>query len=126
MKEENREELQKKYIELQMLDAQMKQMHKQLDSSFYAIDLDLVLIDRHRIIAFLDFKKTTDLLTWAEAIAYNRLADVAPVYIISSDNPNAGPFFIRRFMHGYEDETIPDWKGLEAWERKLRNRGGEP
>ena len=116
-----------------------KQMHKTLHRSFYACDIDFVLVGNrpHRpagIIAFLDFKLPQDKVTFSEVLAYNDLLKIAPVYIIESPNPETGPFAIRRFLSGVINrypakpsialdnaEMCCDWEAFEVWERKIRN-----
>ena len=121
-----------------------KRMHKVLDDELYACDLDFVLIMRHDgrgVIAFIDFKSPREDLTFTERILYNALRIIAPVYIIRSANPVAGPFSIELVdhvdffkpdgssirelhaeMHILRGQESLTWDGLQRWERGLRAR----
>lgn len=63
----------------------------------------------------------------------------APVFIVEGDDPNEGPFKIKRYLGAdwrpepvdvnYGDVIyVQDWQGFEDWERELRleyrKRGG--
>lgn len=113
-----------------------KHMHKQLDSSFWATDLDFVLIDKYPpgVVALLDYKKPSDEVSFTEAILYNLWIkrDISPVFIIEAINPNAGPYVVREYEWGYWSKFPPDIKyksisnlenrdAYEDWERRLRN-----
>ena len=53
-----------------------KQLHKShCPQSYYACDLDFILVAKYpfRIIAFIDYKKHSDKITFSEVIAYNEL-----------------------------------------------------
>jgi len=111
-----------------------KRMHKQLDKSFYACDADFCLISKHPpgTVAYLDYKASYDTVTFSEAIQYNEWVKSAPVYIVIGDNPETGPFVIRRYLGAnwkpdppqvdYDDEEVmvKDWHELGEWERLLR------
>lgn len=110
-----------------------KWRHKGLSKYFYAMDLDFCLISKYPpgIVACLDYKTSRDAVTFSEAIAYNQLVKLAPVYIIESDTPADGPFVIREYLCADwkpeppvvtwgEEITISDWKELGEWESRLR------
>jgi hypothetical protein len=105
---------------------------KKMPSSFYACDLDLILVQKPpQIIAFIDFKKKGDIIQFSEVLAYNILQAVAPVYIVRGDSPENGPFQVYRYLDGnyipdpphvsLEITTYcPDWQSLREWEAILR------
>ncbi len=110
-----------------------KLFHKRkMPSSFYACDLDLILVQKPpRIVAFIDFKKSGDIVQFSEVLAYNILQTVAPIYIIRGDDPENGPFQVYRYLEGnYVPEPphvnlemitcCPDWQSLKEWEDGLR------
>lgn len=113
-----------------------KQLHKRnCPNSFYACDLDFILVAKYpfRLVAFIDYKKLFDKVTFAEAIAYNELKLVKPVYIIRSRVPESGPFFITRYEYGNPKPDPPDikvspvkeckdWQELSDWEDSLRTQ----
>lgn len=113
---------------------EFKRRHKDLSATFYAGDLDFVLVTKYPkagIVAFLDYKRCGDQVTFAEAIAYNSLLSIAPVYIVQGDNPNTGPFTVLEYKGGdwrpeppvvslIYCETVQDWRGFGNWERRLR------
>jgi hypothetical protein len=110
-----------------------KYLHKKLSRRFYACDLDFILVGKspYRIIAFLDYKRQTEPLTFSEIIAFNELKKLAPVFIVRSNNVEQGPFQILRFEGG---DPTPDppvynltaihycktWQDLEDWEAGVR------
>lgn len=112
-----------------------KRCHKQkLNRSFYAIDADLILIKKYppEIVAYLDFKKSNDRITFAEVIAYNEWMLFRPVYVVQSDDSENGPFDILKYKGGDYKPNPPivdlelieknlDWIGLQKWEGQLRN-----
>lgn len=110
-----------------------KRRHKDCAKWFYACDLDLVLVGKspYRIIAFFDYKTPKDKITFSEAIAFNILKAIAPIFIIRSENPDSGPFTILQF-HDADPKPEPPvctitpilmcrtYEDLEQWEQKLR------
>ena len=116
---------------------EFKYQHKRkLPSNFYATDLDLALVETDEgIVAFLDYKNPRDLLTFTETLAYNQLIEIAPVYIIVSEDLEHGPFEVI-----YYDEMPPkdytmedlrreflvirleDWGEFKEWEEYIRGR----
>ena len=113
-----------------------KQKHKSLDPSFYACDLDFVLVDKKeggRIVAFLDFKKPLDSITFSEVLAYEILKVIAPIYIVVSPAPDDGPFSVRQYISGNYRPYPPEcniqkiceclnWEQFAQWEKELRGR----
>lgn len=94
-----------------------------MNRRFYACDLDFVLVEKYpfRIVAFLDFKKPFESITFAEVIGYNALSPVAPIYIVRSRDPENGPFSITRFICGDPKPDPPVVEELpiascETWE----------
>ncbi len=116
-----------------------KQKHKVvLNNKFYACDLDFVLVAKYpfRIVAFLDYKRGREGITFSEVVAYNVLLQIAPIYIIRGNDPETGPFQI--YKYNWSDpvpeppnvELIPirqceGWPELGNWERELRKQGGK-
>lgn len=111
-----------------------KKKHKQeLPGGCYATDVDLVLIDKQPpgVVAFLDYKKPYDSVTFTEALYYNLIMYNAPVFIIESSTPEDGPFVISRYLGGdwrpeppdveIEHVTnLTDWTEFKEWECSLR------
>ncbi len=120
---------------------EFKYRHKKLDKRFYATDGDLCLVSKlpPGTVAYLDYKGSGECVTFAEAIQYNEWMQHAPVFIVESSTPAAGPFRIRRYLGAdwrpeppevsWGNETkVKDWLGFGEWERELREtynrRGG--
>lgn len=118
-----------------------RRLHKELDSQFFALDGDLILVSKTPpgTVAYLDYKRPGDFVTFAEAIQYNEWMKDAPVYIVESGNPKIGPFVIQRYLGANwkpeppvvnygETQQIENWSAFEKWERHLRDlyrrRGG--
>lgn len=113
-----------------------KYLHKQrLPGSFYATDVDLVLMDHLGPIAVIDFKTRGDKVTYTEALLYRWFMGFSlPVFIIETKNPERGPFLVMR-VHSFniqENEVITvwseinemrSWTEIEAWEKSLREKG---
>ena len=111
-----------------------KQLHKaNCERSFYACDLDFILVRKvpEGILAFIDYKRINELITFSEVLAYNGLVLVAPLYIIRSITPEKGPFTIDRYLSGdWRPEPpialvkrmviLKDWAALNLWEGTLR------
>lgn len=116
-------------------------LHKKiLEKTFFAIDIDLVLVEKkpYQLVAVIDYKQLEDKLTYAEIIAYNELVKMGvPVFIIHSrtdivsTNPEEHRFDIYRYLNGDPWPTNPtkevelevkdvSWDGIEEWERRLR------
>ena len=118
-----------------------KRKHKSINRLCYATDLDLVLVAKHPpgVVAYLDYKKLGDSVTFTEALLYNFFLTMSPVYLVEGDDPEKGPFTIMRYFGGdwrpnppdIETEivaVISDWNEFETWELDLRaeykSRGG--
>lgn len=118
-----------------------KRRHKSINPIFYACDGDLCLVSKFPpgTVAYLDYKTTTDYVTFSEGIQYNEWMHHAPVFIIEGDDPENGPFTIYRYLGANwrpEPPTVnlekveycETWTEFEAWETWIRNeyrkRGG--
>ena len=118
-----------------------RRMHKELSPQFYACDGDLILVSKTPpgTVAYLDYKRRSDYVTFSEAIQYNEWMASAPVYVIESDNPAEGPFTVKRYLganwrpeppivNWEETEVVANWAEFEEWEIRLREeykkRGG--
>lgn len=115
--------------------------HKQvLSSTFYATDVDLVLVSKYppKIVAAIDYKQRNDGITFSEVICYNDfLSKGIPVYIVQGEYyenklPHFSTFTIFRYLGGdYRPEppTVKmeiiesniDLAGFSRWEAKLRS-----
>ena len=111
-----------------------KQAHKKIDPTYYAFDLDLVLVSKSPpgIVAGFDYKTTTDRITFAEALGYNDLLCQFPIFIVESDDPDNGPFTIFEYLGGdWKPEppvcqlrrvcTCDDWRAFRFFELGLRS-----
>ncbi len=112
-----------------------KSKHKKLLSKkFYACDLDFILVAKcpFHIVAFLDYKKGREPITFSEVIAYNILKQIAPVFIIRGGKPETGPFKIFKYNNGNPSPEPPivdlvlirhceSWTDFGDWEQELRN-----
>ena len=121
---------------------EFKRRHKDLNSCFYAVDADLCLISKNPpgTVAYIDLKNDcNDAITFAEVIKYNEWMKTAPIFIVYSESPSDGPFFIRRYLGGDWKPNNPpcilgrqvvcfDWQDFGKWEGMLRQeyekRGG--
>ena len=85
------------------------------------------------IVAYLDYKTPRDNITFVEAILYNEWAKQRPVYIVESDDPENGPFTVKRYLSGNPKPEPPeiewgksivlkDSKEFENWEGTLRKK----
>jgi len=120
-----------------------KWAHKQppWPRTFYCTDADLCLVSKHPpgTVAYIDYKDRGDDVTFAEGIQYNEWVKHAPVFIVSTSNPENGPFLIKRYLSAnwhpnpidvtYGEEVVcPDREALISWEKELRaeytRRGG--
>lgn len=116
-----------------------KQLHKRMmPRSFYACDLDFVLIAKYpnRIVAFLDYKNKSDSVSFSEVVAYNELIKQAPLFIIicKKDDIEKGPFHVFQYLGGDPKPEPPEvnmnlilncfsWTELAIWEKEIRNNG---
>jgi len=120
---------------------EFKRCHKDLRRDFYATDADLALVSKTPpgTVAYLDYKRPGDSVSFAEAIQYNEWIQNAPVYIVESNNPTTGPFIIKRYLGANWKPDPPEvnwgktidlanWAEFEDWESELRReyqrRGG--
>lgn len=142
----------KKQLEGSINRDRFKKLHKtEMDSSFYALDVDFALISKGKqrgrspeelpvIVAILDFKMPNDDLTFSEVLCYNRFIERnIPVYIIECetvdfvDVPTSDhKFTIKEYLGGdykpsyvpYDSQMIKEsvgWGGLEKWEKEVRS-----
>lgn len=94
--------------------------------SFYGSDLDFSLISYkpRGVICYMDYKDTNDDITETERILYDTLSKTAPVYIVESDTPLAGPFRICLYEPNEKNplyiKLLRNWMEWEQWERTLR------
>lgn len=106
---------------------------KRLSKKFWAADADLCLVEKQPpgVVAYLDYKTTTDGVTFSEVILYNQWMTIAPVYIVQGDNEN-GSFAIYRYLggdhrpdpptvHTEMDCATSTWDDFARWEEKLRD-----
>ena len=111
-----------------------KRYHKHINKLCYCIDADLVLVEKdpEGIVAYIDFKKPKDSVTFAEALAYNEWAKTKPVYIVEADSPERGPFSIRQYLRANwrpnppvvewgDTVLVANWSEYEQWELEIRN-----
>lgn len=113
---------------------EFKYQHKnRLPSNFYACDLDLVLVDSEKVVAYLDYKRPEDKITYAEKILYKQL--IGPKYIIVSQSPKRGPFTI--YCYKSENEELGQeslllvtrcegWPEFAKWEESIRKPAEPP
>ena len=107
--------------------------HKSLPTRFYAVDVDLALVEKSPpgLVAILDYKHPNDRLTFAEVLAYNAMTQFLPVYIIIG-LPD-GPFDVFRYLEGNPApdpptvrlelvRTCQDWAEFAGFEAELRER----
>lgn len=121
-----------------------KRIHKKLSKKFYAADLDLVLTDRHNIIAITDFKEvSTDGenfvgLRFIKVLLYQLFTLLGiPVYIITAkwnkfNQPEFSNISVFRFIDGNPYPNPPEYQlkpclknvtleKYQEWESYLRN-----
>lgn len=123
-----------------------KQLHKsRLPGHMTGCDLDFVIVEKNPdcIVAFKDVKRVGEPVTYAEVIAYNRLKDVAPLYLLYTAGEEAlaaGRFDIYRYLGGNRGPNPPtirtelygridSWGEYRRWEQALRDAskpGGRP
>jgi hypothetical protein len=118
-----------------------KLKHKECGGDLYATDADLCLVskDPPGTVAYLDYKTSWDRIRFSEVIQYNVWMKHAPVFIIEGDDPENGPFEVKRYLGGNWKPKPPivnlehvtscaDWDEFWKWERELRaeykRRGG--
>lgn len=86
-----------------------KQFHKTILRPFYAVDLDLVFVEKTPIpgvVAVLDYKQPNDRVSFSEVLLYNKLLEVGiPVFVVISawcknQDPPFNNFAIFRYCSG--------------------------
>jgi hypothetical protein len=110
-----------------------KRAHKDISSSFYALDGDFILVakDPPGTVAYLDYRPYGYDVTFAEAIQYNIWMRQAPVFLVAGADPSSGPFIIFRYLGAnWKPEppicaveyvtTCTDWPEFTEWESELR------
>lgn len=112
-----------------------RRRHKDYGTKLYSLDADMVWVEKYPpgIVAYIDYKQQSDSVTFSEVLAYNEWSTTAPVYIITGDDPENGPFTVERYEGGnWKPEPpevklrlvieCPDWESLTTWEEKLRDK----
>jgi len=110
-----------------------KKWHKFLIDTFYASDIDFVLVSKNPpgIIAVLDYKKPGDDVTFAEVLAYNNLLELGlSVYIIVGNEPFDKLKIYRYLGGGWKPDPpkvslrfVTETKSradFATWEKRLR------
>lgn len=111
-----------------------KHRHKQLLPSLFAIDIDFCLVEKHpipHVVALIDYKKTSDEITFAEVCAYNHfILTGIPVYIVTG-SVETGEFIIEQYMGGHHKKPdvrkefilkTSNWQEFQSWEVQLRSK----
>ncbi|AFH21527.1 hypothetical protein OSG_eHP3_00070 [environmental Halophage eHP-3] len=126
-----------------------KRLHKNLHPQFYALDIDLALVEKNIhngsefpcIVSFIDFKMPGDRATFTEVLTYNQfLSNGVPVHLIESESKKFHEqtreehrFKIKKYRGGnwrpnppeYNTETVVSnatWEDLADWENGLRQQ----
>lgn len=112
-----------------------KRQHKDINRQFYASDAGFCLISKYPpgVVAYLDYKAPQDRITFAETILYNEWKESKPVFIVIGNDPENGPFEIKRYVEGDWRPNPPkvklefiirvaNWKEFEQWEGRLRQK----
>jgi hypothetical protein len=95
-----------------------KRCHKEIGASFYALDLDLVLIEKYPapggIVAVIDYKNASgpddpyDQISFAEAVGYNDVLKMGiGVYLVYGRDPESFCFNIYRYLGGNPKPNPP-------------------
>lgn len=109
-----------------------------LDKSFYASDVDLMLISKNPpgIVAAIEYKTGSDTITFTETILYATFLKMnIPVYIVTSDWRGSNAFTrfkVEKFLGGDWRPSPPkikvqlvgknmSQKAFERWEKGLRD-----
>lgn len=116
---------------------EFKHWHKNAGKRwFYATDLDFIFVEKNPpgIAAALDYKKTGDPVSFAEAIAYNWFLERGcPVYIVTAESPfDTAQFKVERYLRSNWKPNPPDiqleligegWTAARfwQWEQDIRN-----
>lgn len=111
-----------------------KRLHKDLARNFYGCDLDFVIVEKAPpgIVAFVDYKRRDEPVTFAEVITYNDLIQRAPLFLVIGNDPDSGVFEIRQYLVGDwhpEPPTVTtshkahcaSWADYSKWESQLRH-----
>ena len=106
-----------------------KQKHKELDRRLYGCDADFIFVESGGPVAYIDYKKRNDKVTWAEHQVYSYWAKDRPVYIVQGNNIDDGVFVIMQYINkdqwkdGKADKVVArtsNWDEFESWEFKVR------
>jgi len=124
-----------------------KRLHKNLHEQFYALDIDLALIEKNIyngsenpcIVSIIDFKMPKDRATFTEVLTYNQFLDNnVPVHLIESKSTSfyeqttkQHRFEVKKYQGGnwkpdppkYSTKTVlsnATWSDLSSWEDELR------
>ena len=113
---------------------QFRRVHRYFGAGFYACNIDLALIEKYPVagvVAYLDFKKPDDRISFTEVITYLVHQKIAPVYLVRAADPSNGPFQIAAFVTGdwqvdppicqvTFERTCETLAQLRQWEYSLR------
>ncbi len=116
----------------------IKLLHKlRLPPHMFGCDVDLMIVEKNPdcIVAFKDFKRIGEQVTFSEVIAYNQLMKVAPIYLIyagSEQDAQNGVLTVYRYLGGNRGPNPPtirmelyarlqSWEEYRRWEQELRN-----
>lgn len=99
----------------------------------WAADIDLVLVSKAPpyVVAVLDVKGFDEPVSFTEVILYGALMRIAPVYLVWTEHPLAGPFVIEQYLGGdwrpsppvtrtRPEASCDDWEAFWEWEARLR------
>ena len=114
---------------------EFKRKQKDLDKSFYCCDMDLLFINKNppAILAVIDYKQVSDLITFSEVIAYNHLRDMDLTVLIVQGDFETGEFVISEYIAGDWRPRPPvtqinciaetfNWDEYEGWQRAFRDK----
>ena len=111
-----------------------KYKHKNLLPGWcWSCDIDFALVSKNppSVVAFLDYQVGEEAISFSEVLAYNRLMEIAPMFIVRGDHEACGPFDVFEYEGGDWRPEPPhvtllpvlqgaDWAGLSRWEQSLR------
>lgn len=108
-----------------------KTYHKTLPKSWYACDGDLFLIDKHEILALLDYKWHDDKIRWSHKKLYRWMIALGiPVFIVEQINEEM-EFMIYKYV-AHQDTKGRDYYTLDfvsddfvEFEAELREQANE-
>ncbi len=111
-----------------------KRLHKDLARNLYGCDIDFVIVEKAPpgIVAFVDYKRRGETVTFAEVIAYNDLIQRAPLFLVIGNDPDSGEFEVRQYLAGDWRPEPPEvttvhkahcanWADYGRWESHLRH-----